>query len=147
MADAWAGVPGTVCALNSDMPHRAKTAIDAGGWAPAHRPDPDLDLALRLEPVVESFLSRANREPSRRLMLAVLADAIATFRRTAGMATRDDAAAFAETAHWFASDDDSDPFAFVAICGALGIDAAYLRRGLKGIRARARAARPAPVLH
>jgi hypothetical protein len=147
MADAWVGMPGTVCALKSDMAHHPKTVIDAGGRAPALRPDPDLELGLRLEPLVESFLSRATREPSRRLMLAVLADAIATFRRTAGMATRDDAAVFAETAHWFASDDESDPFAFVAICGALGIDAAYLRRGLKGIRARARAARPAPVLH
>jgi hypothetical protein len=63
------------------------------------------------------------------------------------MATSAEARTFAETAHWFASDDASEAFGFLAICRALGLDAAYLRQGLKSIRARARTARHAPALH
>jgi hypothetical protein len=127
------------------MVQRAKTAIDAGKGAPVPRPHPP---GLRLEPVANgSFLSRAEREPARRLMLGVLADAIATFRRMAGTATREEALAFVETAQWFASDEADEPFAFVAICRTLGSDAAYLRLGLRNVRARARAAWPALLLH
>jgi hypothetical protein len=130
------------------MARHAKTAATHAGLAPTLRPEPDLDVALRLEPVAaDSFMARATRELSRRLMLAVLADGVATFRRTARTATRDDALVFAETARWFASDDEREPFAFATICHALGLDADYLRKGLKSIRARAREARHAPTLH
>jgi hypothetical protein len=141
---------GTIHALVVVMAHHANTAIDEAGRAPAPRPDPDLQVALRLEPVAAeppSFLARTTRAPSRRLMLAVLADAVATFRRTAGTATREDATTFAETARWFTADDASEPFGFVGICRTLGLDAAYLRQGLKSVRARARMARHAPALH
>jgi hypothetical protein len=106
--------------------------------------DAEHEVALRLEPAASeraSFVSRTTREPSRRLMLAVLADAIATFRRTAVLASRDDERTFAETAHWFASDDSTEPFSFLSICATLGLDSGYLREGLKSIRSRARLAR------
>jgi hypothetical protein len=129
------------------MAHHARPAFAAGRRAP-RRPDPDHDLALHLSPVAtDSFIARATGEPSRRLMLAVLADAVATFRRTAQACTRRDALIFAETAHWFASDDETEPFAFLTVCDALGLDAEYLRKGLKAIRARAREARHAPAIH
>jgi hypothetical protein len=35
-----------------------------------------------------------------------------------------------EIDEWFASDDVRDPFAFLRVCDALGIDAAHLREGL-----------------
>ena len=135
---------------SSGMAHHAKTPIDGAGRASEFGPDPTLEVALRLEPVSPEpvpFLTRTAREPSRRLMLAVLADAVATFRRTAGMATRREARTLAETAHWFASDEADEPFSFLAICRALGLDAGYLRQGLKSVRARARIARHAPALH
>jgi hypothetical protein len=109
-----------------------------------------MEVALRLELVRPDPTPSAScgvREASRRLMLAVLGDALATFRRTAAAATRDDERTFVETVHWFASDDASDPLGFLGICRALELDAAYLRQGLRSIRARARAARPERVLH
>lgn len=113
----------------------------------AQRPFPDehpdhIEVALRLEPV----LPDPTRQ-SRRLLLAVLADAISTFRRTAAAATSDDERTFVETVRWFASDDATDPLGFLGICRALGLDPAYLRQGLKNVRARARAARHERVLH
>ena len=135
------------CVLSLDvMMKHAKTAI-----APEEQ-DRDLEVALRLEPIPvrpeeTSFATRVAEKPSRRLMLASLADAVSTFRRTAALESRDDARTFAETAHWFASDDASEPFGFVRICHELGLDAAYLRQGLKSLRTRARLARHAHVLH
>lgn len=111
--------------------------------------DRRMEVALRLEPARPdpTLATRAAGEPSRRLILAVLADAIATFRRTAAAATRNDERTFVETVHWFASDDAGDPLGFLGICRALELDAAYLRQGLRNVRARARAARRERVLH
>ena len=112
--------------------------------------DRGMEVALPLEPVLPDPTPpawRAVREPPRRLLVALRADAIATFRRTAAPARRDDARAFVKTVHWFASDDASDPLGFLGICRALGLDAVYLRQGLKSIRVRARAARHERVLH
>ena len=110
-------------------------------------PDHELELALRLEPVHPDPTASATREPSRRLRLAVLADAIATFRRTAAPVTHGDERTFVEAVRWFASNDATDPLGFASICHALGLDAAHLRAGLRSIRMRARAARRKPVLH
>ena len=72
--------------------------------------------------------------------------ALRTLRDRTG-AVLDAALVFVETARWFASDEEREPFAFRTICDALGLDADYLRKGLKSIRARAREARHAPTLH
>lgn len=109
--------------------------------------DHDMELAVRLEPVHTDATAWSPREPTRRLRLAVLADAIATFRRTAAPATPDEERTFVEAVRWFASNDATDPLGFVSICHALGLDAAHLRAGLRSIRMRARAARPGRVLH
>jgi hypothetical protein len=69
--------------------------------------------------------------PEKRLLLAVLSEAITTLRHTAGARTREGRRRFAETAAWFASDATDSPFAFASICDALGLDAAYLRSGLR----------------
>jgi len=65
-------------------------------------------------------------------MLAVLADAIYTFRRTAGATRGKDRRLFAETAGWFAESSTARPFAFAWICDALGLDPAFVRRALRG---------------
>jgi hypothetical protein len=100
-------------------------------------------LELRLEPaaVLPQQLARENLyavRGERRLMLAVLAEAVGTFRRTAGAESRQDQRLFAETAHWFGSDDGGAPFAFANICDTLGLDAGYIRGGLKRWRSDAR---------
>jgi hypothetical protein len=48
---------------------------------------------------------------------------------------------------WVASNDATDPLGFLGICRALGMGAAFLRQGLKNVRAHARAARRERVLH
>ncbi len=94
-----------------------------------------LDSELTPESVLpaqfsELSLAGARLQPEKRLQVAVLADAVLTFHRLAG---RDRARArrlFAEVQEWFASDDASTPFTFVAICESLKFDPGYLRRGL-----------------
>ena len=67
----------------------------------------------------------------RRLMLAVLGDAVDCYRK--GRRARDPATRllFAETRAWMESTDRRAIFSFESICDALDIDADYLRRGLR----------------
>lgn len=98
------------------------------GWR--DRPAATLEPAVLLPSQHEARIDTAT--PEKRLMLAVLADAIYTYRRTA-KATDDRARRlFVETARWFATPETGEPFAFQTICDILGLDANYVRRGLKG---------------
>jgi hypothetical protein len=88
---------------------------------------PDSVLPAQLS---ELSIAGARLQPEKRLQVAVLADAVLTFHRLAG---RDRARArrlFAEVEAWFASDDASTPFTFIAICESLKFDPGYVRRGL-----------------
>jgi hypothetical protein len=79
-------------------------------------------------------------ERERLLLFAVLADGIECYQKSAldprGRAT------FAETEAWLNSDDRSSLFAFETLCDALGIEAGYLRRGLRAWRDRVAVAAP-----
>ena len=90
--------------------------------------------ALGLDPALILSAQEGGRidaaTPERRLMLAVLADAIYTYRRAAGATDASGRRLFAETADWFASSSTADPFAFLTLCDALGFDAAYMRSRL-----------------
>ena len=70
----------------------------------------------------------------RRLLLAVLEDAIRTYRRYAFANDRHGAVLLSHVEEWFASDDTDWTFSFAAICDALGLDASYLRGGLRRLR-------------
>ena len=78
----------------------------------------------------------ARTQPEKRLQVAVLADALLTFRRWAGVEHPRARRLFADVDAWFASDDANGPFTFVTICDSLAFDPAYIRRGLRGWRAR-----------
>ena len=77
----------------------------------------------------------ARIQPEKRLQVAVLADAVLTFRRFAGVEHARARRLFAEVDAWFASDDADGPFTFVTICDSLSFDPAYVRRGLRQWRA------------
>lgn len=62
------------------------------------------------------------------LMRAVLDDAIRCFQQPRG---RKAVRLAHEAERWLFSDQTRWPFAFLNICAALGLDAAYLRRGLR----------------
>ncbi len=69
-------------------------------------------------------MSRLADMPEKRLMLAVLLDAIIQLRRPGSTGA-------AEAAAWIRSGGPSDePFSFRAVCEALGIDPGYLTRGV-----------------
>jgi hypothetical protein len=79
---------------------------------------------------VQFHAARAAR-PERRLLLAVLNDALDTYRKHADLPGRRHRRLFAETEQWLFSDDVAWPFSFMNLCHALGIDADWLRRRLR----------------
>lgn len=93
-------------------------------------------LGLEPETVLPSqFFDRfkidASLQPEKRLMLAVLEDAVGTFQKYAGATTRRSRRLHAEAEEWFADPDVTWPFAFRNICQALGLEPEWLRRGLE----------------
>lgn len=80
----------------------------------------------------ESFLQ--HDAPERRLMMAVLEDALATFRRGLERSSCSEIQTFREVDLWFRSQESDSPFSFESICSALRIDPGYVRHGLNRIR-------------
>jgi hypothetical protein len=78
----------------------------------------------------------------RRLMVAVLEDAVHTYLKHAGADDPHARELFEETEAWFASDDATDLYSFENVCAVLDIEADYLRRGLRARKARG--VRPEP---
>ena len=97
-----------------------------------------LDEGSIMLPVQYFDRQTARLRPEMRLMLAVLEDAVATFMRYRHARVARHRRAFREVREWIDSDDAVSPFAFVRICDAVGLDVAYLRRGLARIAARQR---------
>ncbi len=79
-------------------------------------------------------------QPERRLMLAVLENAIAELLRIRGRRIESLPRHTREVEEWIASDARDWPFAFVNICDALGIDPDYVRSGVLSPFSRARQA-------
>jgi len=77
---------------------------------------PALDLPLEQ-------MSRLADMPEKRLMLAVLLDAIVQLRRPGSTGA-------AEAAAWITGAGHDEPFSFRALCEALGLDPVYLTRGV-----------------
>ena len=69
-------------------------------------------------------------EGERRLMLAVLEDAVDSYRKYALARDPREQACFLEAREWFLSGDRSWLFAFENICDVLEMNADYLRSGL-----------------
>ena len=88
----------------------------------------------------------ASLQPEKRLMLAVLEEAVATFQRHAAANTRVGIRLFADVEAWIGSDDGEWPFSFLNICHALGLEPAYLRSGLRRWRDHLRAAPARPSI-
>jgi len=67
----------------------------------------------------------------KRLMLAVLEEAVATFQRHVDAKNRHGQRVFREAEEWLWSDETAWPFAFENVCHALEIEPEFLRRGLE----------------
>jgi hypothetical protein len=69
--------------------------------------------------------------PSRRLMLAVFADAISTYQKHApNHSSPRSRRLVREVETWIDACGDRSPYSFERICAALGIEPAYVKRGL-----------------
>lgn len=80
---------------------------------------------------------RASIDGERRLMVAILEDAVDVYRKQAGAADRKRRQLFEDADAWIESADKSWIFSYENICDVLGIDAGYLRRGLRAWKQRA----------
>lgn len=85
----------------------------------------------------QNFRSDASPAPEKRLMLAVLKDAIARLQKH--RVTGD--ARFSEARKWILEKNPERPFSFEFVCAVLGLNASYLREGLIPSREKKRATR------
>ncbi len=91
-----------------------------------------LEESFPLLPAQHADLTRASEpsQPERRLLLAVLSDAIVLFQARASAVGRARRRDFEEAERWIMSDDRVWPCSFVNVCDALGIAFEPLRREL-----------------
>ena len=75
----------------------------------------------------EQATTRRALAPERRLMLAVLHEAVLSYLTGEARSTR---AGMLEIEAWFDSDDTSWPYSFGNLCDVLGLDRAAVRRAL-----------------
>jgi hypothetical protein len=82
----------------------------------------------------DQFFSTLSKQPKvegeRRLMLAVLEDAVSCYHRFALARDERGRHEFAEARAWIESTDRDWPFSYENVCDVLGIDPAYVRDGL-----------------
>src|SRR5213593_4821640 len=83
---------------------------------------------------------------TRRLMIAVLEDAVDVYRKQAGSKDARGEQLFQEAEEWIEDTDRAWLFSFQNICDVLDLDADYLRRGLRAWKARAKAGRRGQVV-
>ncbi len=72
----------------------------------------------------------ASVERLRRLMFAILADAIRCFQTKSGAHDAAGRRQFAEAKSWILSDEENGVFSFIGVCDALDIDPGSLRKWL-----------------
>jgi hypothetical protein len=82
---------------------------------------------------------RTEHDGERRLMIAVLDDAVHVYRTQLGARDGRARQLFREAEQWIEDTDRSWLFSFENVCDILGLDAEYLRRGLRALRDGARA--------
>jgi hypothetical protein len=94
-----------------------------------------LNALLGSDPVLTGeYFDRMRRkyhlQPEKRLMFAVLEDAVKCLRKYAGGRNGREQRLFRQTQEWIMAKDEDWPFSFVSICEAFGLDQEYLRSAL-----------------
>lgn len=80
---------------------------------------------------------RSEQDGPRRLMIAILEDALNVFCRMGGTTDVRGREMFAEAEEWFESRDGDWLFSFESVCSVLGFEPEYVRRGLRAWKRRA----------
>ena len=78
----------------------------------------------------ENFRRRTVLQPERRLMLAVLQDAIRCYQDNLFTRNRKRKKLFLDTEEWISAIDRDWVFSFEAVCETLGLNPEYVRQGL-----------------
>jgi hypothetical protein len=95
---------------------------------------------------LDTFRRKLYLEPEKKLMLAILEDAIACFQKYAFARDSKGKALFSEAEEWIQEGTAGGIFAFDSVCEVLGLNPSYLRQGLVTWKKNALAARsPAKV--
>ncbi len=111
--------------------------MQAAMWSRQHDATSlDGTLPRLLEPEIllpTQFYERGGRsilEGERRLMLAVLEDAVSCFQKYAGATGQRGRRLFQEAEDWFHEEEGAWVFSFEAICTVLNINSEYFRKNL-----------------
>ena len=78
----------------------------------------------------ENLRRKTHFEPEKRLLLALLQDAVNSYRDNLFSRNRKKRRLFAETEEWILAVDGDWIFSFDSVCEALGLNPAYVRHGL-----------------
>ena len=79
---------------------------------------------------LDTFRRKLHLEPEKKLMLAILEDAVACFQKYVVARDSKGKAQFRDTDEWVFKGGDSGIFSFDLVCETLGLEPNYLRRGL-----------------
>jgi len=102
--------------------------------------EPDMLLSAQY---MENLRRKTPIEPEKKLMLAVLEDAINCFQANVMAERGRRKRLFDETLDWFLHRGDDWPFSFESVCEILRLNPDYVRRGLLQWKAK-KLARPTP---
>jgi hypothetical protein len=80
------------------------------------------------------FIDALPADGERKLMLAVLIDAIRTLSQQFNAARGIHRHAWLQDQAWVSSEDHATPFSFINICSALGLNAGYVRRLIRHLQ-------------
>ena len=100
---------------------------------------------LLLEQYLDTFRRKLQLEPEKKLMLAILEDAIACYQKYVFARDSKGKILFEEAEQWVHGDGGGSVFAFDSVCESLGLNPDYLRRGLADWKQTAQARRAAPA--
>jgi hypothetical protein len=78
----------------------------------------------------ENFRRKMQTEPEKRLLLAVLEDALACYQKHFSSRGGRGMRLFRETEEWIFREESTRPFSFTNICEVVGFDPQYIRQGL-----------------
>ena len=85
---------------------------------------------LLTEQYLDTYRRKTHLEPEKRLILAVLDDAVACFQKYVSAQKPKEKALFQEAEEWLMEKDSDWAFSFENICESLGLAPDYLRKGL-----------------
>lgn len=89
----------------------------------------------------ETYRRKFHLEPEKKLMLAILEDAVACYQKYLFARDSKGKALFREAEEWMIANGGNGIFSFDSVCDMLGLDPDYLRQGLTTWKKRALAER------